>query len=214
MKKILLVIALGLFIIACHDSKDSAVQKLPKRYDKTVGGQIPFAVAVRWVKNFGGTITTGREQSDYSISAEALSQLLSSNEGPGVVFHHASDENGTYHILLFTLGANGELFQSDIFDLATGQILNSVTAIAWAQNYADEHPATPSHHFFGNGIFFEIQSNPAFEYVSAVRALNEEDEEQVLLFAYNTRNLTGGRTEGEDVVVYDMSSPCPPCSAN
>ncbi|HEY0652420.1 MAG TPA: hypothetical protein VGD65_04790 [Chryseosolibacter sp.] len=210
MKKIFLLLTLITCIVACQDSKDAA-QNLPRRYDPSVGSQIPLNVAYAWVANFGGSVAAGREQSSYSFSAATLGQLLSATEGPGVVFHHATDGNGAPRMMMFTLGAEGELFQSDILDLSTGAILNAETAQQWAAAYAAAHPATPWYHFFGNDIFTEIQSNEAFEYVNVVRALNNEGEEQVLLFVYNTKNIQGGRIEGEEVTVYDVSSPCPPC---
>lgn len=212
MKKILLAVLVISFAFACHDSKDNASQQLPKRFDKSVGEQIPLNIAYAWVKNFGGSITTGREQSPYSFSAAKLSEILATSSGPGVVFHHATDQHAAHHILMFTLTEGGELFQSDILDLSTGLIINNATAQQWAKTYADAHTTTPWYHFFGKDIFQEILSNETFEYANVVRAANDEGQEQVLLFVYNTKEISGGRTDGEDVTVYDVSYPCPPCS--
>lgn len=214
MKKILFAVVSTILFVACHDSKDNAAQKLPKRFDSSVGGQIPLNLAYSWVKNFGGSITTGREQSPYSFSAATLSQFLVASEGPGIVFHHATDENHVHHILMCSIADDGSLFQSDILDLSAGVLVDATTAERWAKRYADAHATTPWYHFFGNDIFEEILSNEAFEYVNVVRALSDDDQEQVLLFVYNTGEISGGRSEGQDVTVYDISSPCPPCSIN
>jgi hypothetical protein len=201
MRKVLLF-ALVAFVLACQDSKDRAIQNLPLGYDKSVGEQISIDVANKWVRNIRGSLSAARGQSQYSVSEHTLAQLLDNNEGPGVVFHNATDDTATHHILMSTLNSNGALFTGYIFDLSSGATLNSATAQIWTKNYADAYPAIPLYHFFANDIFSTVQSNEAIEYVDIVRALNDENEEQILLFVYNSKVISGGRTQGENVTVY------------
>jgi hypothetical protein len=212
MKKFFVVAMLTSIMLSCQESKENAVQKLPKQYDRRVGEQIPLEVANRWVNNFSGATSAGRQQSSFSVDADVLSTLLVSvEEKLGVVLHHATDESNAHHLLLFTMDVDGQLFSGDILDVSSGTMINASTAKNWATNYAEAHPATPWYHFFGSDIFSEIQSNEAFDYVDITRALNENNEEQILLFVYNTKGVQGGRSETE-VLVFDKSNPCPPCS--
>lgn len=214
MKKFFVVTALTLAMLSCQESKEAS-QKLPKRYDRSVGEQIPLEVARRWANNFSQAHSSGRQESSFSVDAQILSSLLGSiEEKLGVILHHGVDETNTNHLLVFTMGADGELFKGDILDASTGSFINENTARKWAATYVSLHPGTPWYHFFGSDIFSEIQSNKAFEYLDIVRGLNERDEEQVLLFVYNTRGIESGRIEGNSVQVYDVSQSCPPCSAN
>lgn len=215
MKNFQVLIMLTSILLSCQESKDNAVQQLPKKYDRRVGEQIPMEVARRWVNNFSGANPAGRQQSSFSIDAEILSALLIRvEEKLGVVLHHAIDESNANHLLVFTMDNDGKLFNGDILDASSGELISASTAQTWAANYAEMHPATPWYHFFGSDIFSEIQSNEAFDYVDIARGLNENDEEQILLFVYNTKGALGGRSEAEEVIVFDKSNPCPPCSTN
>jgi hypothetical protein len=212
MKKFFVFTMLMSLLLSCQEPKENAGQKLPKQYDRRVGEQIPLEVANRWANNFSGTTTTGRQQSSFSVEADVLSELLVSiDEKLGVILHHATDESNTNHLLIFTMSNDGQLFNGDILDASSGKLISATIAKSWAVNYAESHPVTPWYHFFGSDVFSEIQSNAGFDYVDIVRGLNETDEEQLLLFVYNTKVISGGRTLAE-VTVYDKSSPCPPCS--
>lgn len=215
MKRFLLPAVLVAMVFSCHEPRENTTQKIPRLYDKRVGEQISFDVATRWAKSFNTVNMTGRTSSTYALDANALAQLINPvDERLGVVLHHGLDDSNQYRLMMYALDEDSKLFKNKILDLASGDIIDGTTAKEWAANYAAEHPATPWYHFFGSDVFAEIQSNDAFEYVDIVRGLNEESKEQVLLFVYNTKGVSGGRSEGADVTVYDVSQGCPPCAVN
>jgi hypothetical protein len=214
MKKILFVVIVTTFAIACQESKESTDQ-IAKAYDRKVGERIPLAVANRWANNFATLTASGRTGTPGSVDAAMLTNFIGANENIlGVVFHHGLHANGDYRLMMFTIDTEGTLFKSDVLDLSTGEMISKEEAVASGERYSLQHPGTPWYHFFGSDVFAEIRAHDNFNYLDVVRGLNDSDEEQVLLFAYNTRGAAGGRTEGEDVTVYDMSNPCPPCSTN
>ncbi len=211
MKKLFIAVLITSVLTSCHESKDNT-QKFPKHFNRQVGEQIPLSVANRWVGNFS-SYTKGRTTGAYSLDAETLNDIIGdASQQLGVVIHHGLDVNNDYHPMIFAMNDDGQLFTSDILDLSTGLLVSAEQAHDWAANYSETHAATPWYHFFGSDVVREIQSNEAFNYVDIVRGLNDENEEQVLLFVYNTKGVSGGRTDGEDVTVYDASNPCPPCA--
>jgi len=69
-------------------------------------------------------------------------------------------------------------------------------------------------HFFGKDIFDEIAAIPYFTTLNIEPAINDQNSTpQLLLIIANEQTNTGGRTNSYDeAMVYDASSPCPPCA--
>ena len=214
MKKFLVVTVLVSGLLSCQESKDNNMQKLPKRYDKSVGEQIPVDVAYRWIRNFNKITMAGRVSNAYSINAATLASTIGNVKGRlGVVLHHGLDDSGEHHLFMFAIDEDGVLFKNQIVDVANGGIVEEAIAKSWSNKYALEHPSTPWYHFFGSDVFSEIQSASNFSHIDIVRGLNENNAEQILLFVYKTE-ATSGRSQGESMIVYDLANPCPPCSTN
>jgi hypothetical protein len=205
------IFAVLLLTVGCREASDdsASIQTL----DVNVGHEIPLETAERWMALYKTKSTTGREGS-YSVTALQLENLLQPvTDKIGVAFHHATDENGVYHILLIPVSAQTSLWNSPIvIDANTNTAIDNNTAEAWAKRYKDAHAGEVWYHFFGVNMFNEITSRSDFNYFDIAPALNDNNEPQLLLLVWNNKgNSTGGRSKDGGPVTYDDSNRCPPC---
>jgi hypothetical protein len=213
MKSTILVSLVAALAISCSESRESKNQEVPLSFDKTIGQQIPLDVAERWRKR--SSSTASRETSPHTIKAETLASALSPiSDKVGVAFQHALDDDGVYHVILVPMIEGNDLSDANVFiDTNTDFPVQKSTAVQWADNYRALHPNEVLYHFFGIGIFQEIQNNPLFNYIHVEPAINDEGLGQLLLFVWNNSDMENGKVNGDELVVYDFSSPCPPCSS-
>jgi hypothetical protein len=201
--------------ISCQDNR---VNSLSNSVDKNVGREIPVDVATRWKEFYRQRNSTGRESSVvYSVTSSSLKTALMPENKIGVAFHHSIDDSNVHHILLITVvkAAAGLWDSPFIIDANTNTLIDNGTAKAWAERYQNSNPGQIWYHFFGLNIFNEIISNEYFNYFNIEPALNDNGDPQLLLWVWNNKSAAGGRVNGyESPVVYDFSSPCPPCGSN
>ena len=188
-------------------------------FNKNAGKQIPLETAMRWIENRKSQTGARTEEQQGIISAGMLREALKGSDNIGISLHHAVDADGADHILAVTVTENSTaenpLINSPfIIDTYTNAALDASTAQNWVANYTGAHPGEIQYYFFGLHIFNEILDNPAFNNMEIVAALDEKNEPQQLLFVWNdSESSSGGRTQ-IDLVVYDLSSKCPPCAAD
>jgi hypothetical protein len=207
-------------ILGCQDTKDGSGQP-DIAYQKSIGTQISVETATRWMNTLDQKNgTQGREDgSPYSITASRLDQLRSSvDDLIGVVFHHAIDDAGLHHFIILPIDNSLSVWDQTpgriYVDANTNEEINRSTAARWAEAYKQQHQNEIWFHFFGSNIFDEITAIPYFTTLQIEPALNDLTlAPQVLLIVEDEAQIanTGGRYQAESTVVYDASSPCPPC---
>jgi hypothetical protein len=209
MKTLFFVCSMALILQSCQDSKESADIR---KFDRNIGQQIPLETAKRWT---GRTNISARGNSLFEISSEVLRQSLDAvDKKIGVVLQHAQDDAGAHHILIAPLQESSSVESLTTFiDANTNGFVSTTTARSWLGAYADANPNKPLYHFFGSVVFDEIVSNASFNYMEIVPAMNDNEEPQLLLFVWNNLATSSGRTQSDQLVVYDFSNPCPPCAA-
>lgn len=214
-----IVLFFALSLLACQDSRDD-FKNPPGEISsfRSIGEQIPLETGKRWMETYQAkSRTDGRLLfSDYSVAASKLQELLQSvPELTGVAFHYGFDENGIQHIIIIPVDETLTLWATIpgriIVDANTGNELTQEVASTWADNYKASHPGDIWFHFFGADIFEEISAIPYFNMLDIEPALSDLLLPQMLLIVWNTESILSGRTAKEDGVVYDASSPCPPC---
>jgi hypothetical protein len=210
MKRMSAFLCLIVLLSSCHESRE--VAKVPVKFKKSIGQQIPLNVARDWVNHYKNKFNAGKERSHYSISSENLSSLLGTHDNKvGVTLHHGLDDQQQHHILILPVFDNAELWSaSQAVDANSNTLISTHVASHWASSYSAKHTNEIWFHFFGIDVFTEIRSNPAFNYVSITEGLNENGR-QLLLFVHNTKNVNNGKVNEDNVTVYDVASQCPPC---
>lgn len=208
-------------VFGCQESKDSAVAKKDLTYYKNIGHQITIETGQRWIDTYNerNNIEASRlTLSPYAVDATRLEEALASvPDLLGVGFHHAIDDNGRHHFIVIPVTTSFDVWSAIpgriYLDANTDTEISRAEAREWAQRYEDAYPNQVWYHFFGKNIFEEIPTIPYFETLNIVPALNNLDlSPQLLLIIFNDANLFGGRLKGDNgTVVYDASSPCPPC---
>jgi len=216
------VLSLGMSLLACQDTKDGLENKLADRsYYKTIGKQIPFETGMRWMEFYQKRNSQeGRVSilSGYEISASQVETMLASVSDPvGVAFHYGTDSWGIRHIIAIPVDGSMSLWSSipgRVFvDANTGNAISQSTAQTWAQHYKNTHPTGIWFHFFGQNIFDEIVAIPFFNNLDIEPAIDDLTLlPQLLLIVWNETSLLGGRTSEEEGLIFDASSPCPPCA--
>lgn len=216
--------------LACQDTGED-LRNTPSDivFYKSIGKQIPFETGMRWMEFYkkqnshheGRADNQGRTDIaayTYAIPASQVEVMLQSVSGlTGVAFHYGIDELGTTHIMAIPVDESLRLWSSipgRIFvDGNTGNEITQSVARAWAQNYQHANPVGVWFHFFGQNIFSEIIAIPYFNTLDIEPAINDLDlTPQLLLIIWNENAIANGRTTAEECVVYDASSPCPPCA--
>jgi hypothetical protein len=165
--------------------------------------------------NIQGRVNT----SPYSISASQLQAVrFSVLVLIGVAFHHALDDQGTHHFIVspidLTFSVWSPLLGGVYLDANTNSMITKSQARSWVENYQEAHPSEVWFHFFGSNIFTEIAAIPFFNTLQIEPAINDVDfTPQLLLIVEDEQTSSAaGRTQST-MVVYDASSPCPPCPA-
>ncbi|RAW02933.1 hypothetical protein [Pseudochryseolinea flava] len=222
MKKLLTlsIIAVTLSVLACQDSKDEA------KYDrqtlaayKQIGHQISNETGMRWIDKYNEKNNGARlPLSAYGASANSLAKLRSLEGLVGIAFHHAIDDQGAHHFILSAVGEDLQVWsdaEGKVFiDANTDAEIAVSEASEWTARYKEANPNEIWFHFFGSNVFEEISEIPYLDDVNIVPALNDLDlSPQLLLIILN--NPLGILSRTADAgIVYDASSPCPPCPVN
>ncbi len=218
------ILFLGMSLLACQDAKDDVRKNISDlAYYGNVGRQIPNEQGQRWLELYrskNSITSNGRiDLLGYSLSEENLADMSNSVSGfTGVAFHHATDNFGEHHILAIPIGESLHVWDAGkiIIDTNSDLPVSESTARAWAANYEASHPADISFHFFGSNIFDQMNMLSFFDVMQLEPALSDLDlSPQLLLIVSDTdfalSGLSLGRTNNNETVVYDASSPCPPC---
>lgn len=210
-------------MLGCQETKDSTPAKKDLTYYRNVGHQISVETGARWIDTYNEAygIEEGRSVlSPYSLSSDHLEQALASVPNYlGVAFHHGIDDAGIHHFIVIPVDISFDVWSSipgkTYFDANGDAEISAAEAREWAERYENAHPGEIWYHFFGGNIFEEIPTIPYFKTLNIVPALNDLDlSPQLLLIILNDSLLgIGGRLKGDGSVVYDASSPCPPCPA-
>lgn len=223
MKRLIIVtgVLITMTLLGCQESKDAVQPLSEKDFYKTIGEQIPFETAIKWMELYRKEGTKqGRFEAtpSYSVSAAQLQATMASTEElVGLAFHHAIDEAGERHLLVIPVDGTLTLWRSGtgrvFVDANTSSEITQEVASAWATNYKNEYPDEKWFHFFGKGVFDEMSALPDFSSVELEPALSELDfSQQILLIILNDESESSGRTAVEFAMVYDASNACPPCA--
>lgn len=217
MKRFTNLSLLFVLLLSGCDTKENQAGK-SGAFNVNAGKQIPLETAMRWIENRKNQIGGRTAEQQGTISASMLRDALNGSDNIGISLHHAVDANGADHILAVTVTKNSTvenplLNSPSIIDTQANAALDAGTAQNWVANYTGAHPGEIQYYFFGLHIFNEILANPSFNNLEIVAALDEQNEPQQLLFAWNDSGSSGGRTQ-IGLVVYDLSTKCPPCPAD
>lgn len=204
-------------ILACQDGKDEVKKSVPDlSYFVNVGKQIPTETGYRWMSAYRSKFKLdGRENSlGYSLSKDNLAAITASVDNlVGVVFHNATDAAGEHHILVIPIDEQLQVWSENktIIDSKTDAPIALAEAREWARNYQNQNEGAIWYHFFGKHVFDELNALEFFEYIQIEPAINDRDlSAQILLIANDPSvDVSGGRSEFADAVVYDMSASCP-----
>jgi hypothetical protein len=209
MKKLLSVLGILTALYACQDSRETTSSNTPQ-FDKSIGKEIPYSVAQRWMNNL--TLNVGRVSgAAASVTTKQVTSLIT-EDVYGLAFHHTLDNRGAYHLVVVPASDTELDWRGNVLDATTGQLISGATATSWASNYATAHSSEIQYHFFGANVFNEIEAvSSEASHVDIEPALNDEGKPQLLLLVWKNNGVTYGRTEAETLMVFDASSPCPPC---
>lgn len=224
MRKIFFLVSIyaGVALLACQDQRDGQDNPLPNlEYFRNIGKQIPNETGVRWMELYQERAAKAGRLLDpaYSVSAANFHTMTGSVNGfTGIAFHHGLDENGVHHFILIPVDESLTLWSAVpgrvYFDANSDSQISAETARQWALNYEAAHSQDVWFHYFGRAIFDEIVNISYFENMQIEPALSDVDfTPQLLLIILNGEGVLNGRTEEDGGgVVYDASSPCPPCA--
>jgi hypothetical protein len=222
MKK-LLYFSVALFamsLLACQDGKDEAKNITDLSYYRNIGKKIPTETGYRWMDVYRSKNGLGSREkpSGFAVSKENLALVSSSVENLiGIAFQHATDETGAHHLLIIPVDESLKIWTSSdsktIIDTNTDAAIDGSTAREWATNFQAANPEEIWFHFFGKHVFDEMSTISFFEYIQVEPAISDVNyTPQILLIINNLAEVSsGGRGEMEEAIVYDASSPCPPC---
>lgn len=222
MKKLLYfsVAMFAISLLACQDGKDEAKNIADLSFYRSIGKQIPTQTGYRWMDVYRTKLKlAGREKpSGYALSKQNLADASVSVENlVGIVFQHATDETGAHHFLIIPIDETLQIWTQtkSIIDANTDSVVSYSDAREWAKNYQAANPDVIWYHFFGKHVFDEMNAIPFFEYIQIEPAISDVNfTPQVLLIVNDLSvDVSSGRSEGEEAVVYDASTYCPPhCS--
>lgn len=219
MKARLLAVGLYVFIlmISCDPSQEINPSDAELDRYKEVGEQIPFSVGMRWMDFFRSQRTGARVSAlPMTLSASEVNKHLSSPETLGFAFHYAYDEFDQLRLLVIPVNHSLNLWSDftgkEIIDATTGLAVPKDLAKSWAAAYRHVNPNEVYFHFFGTGVFAEMTKLPFFREVEIAFATDDSSlKPQLLLIIWNDET-EAGRSASDAAVVYDASSPCPPCN--
>lgn len=207
-------------ILACQDGKEEAKNIADLSFYRNIGKQIPTQTGYRWMDVYRTKLNlAGREKpSGYALSKDNLAEIFSSvDQLVGVAFQHALDEAGEHHILIVPIDETLQIWSHNktVIDSNTDGVVSYEDARQWAKNYQTAYPDVIWYHFFGKHVFDEMSTIPFFEYIQIEPAISDVNFTPQVLLIVNDLNsdVSSGRSEWAEAVVYDMSSACPPqCS--
>jgi hypothetical protein len=212
-------ISLTLLTFSCKDTADEVSTSASVSEYRNVGAIIPTDMGARWIDTYQKQSSSGRIDLIYNVGGTELEAVKNSVTGlVGVAFHYGLDENGERHIILVPVDETLRLWTSlggrIYLDANTNSVISKETAVQWAHNYEEANPDGIWFHFFGAGVFDDMNSIDGFDGVSVVPAINDLDlSQELLLVVGSTESLLGGilgRT-ATATTVYDASYPCPRC---
>lgn len=206
--------------LGCQDTKEN--NQLPDVSSfKSIGTQISLETGLRWMDALNKKQNTQSrgEYSPYQVSASELEILRTSVPYlVGVAFHHAIDNAGVHHFVIIPVDLNLNIWSPQTegiyVDANTNTTITRNVARQWTENYKQAHPNDIWFHFFGSDIFDEIASIPYFTTLQIEPALNDLNltPQLLLIVEDETEAITNGRGKyAQSTMVYDASSPCPPC---
>lgn len=207
-------------LLACQDTKESDAPFNDISSYKKIGMQISYETGARWIEAYNqkNNIQGRSTLSPYTISAGQLQGAVASvNSLVGIAFHHAIDDNGEHHFIVIPVDESLHVWSNipgrAYIDANTDTEITREVARSWAQNYEEAHAGEIWFHFFGSNIFDEIFDVSYFSTLNIVPALNTSNlTPQLLLMIINEQlSITGRTADADDPLVYDASSPCPPC---
>jgi len=218
------VVAIALLLLACQDSGEEikANPATIAAYRK-IGMEIPFETGMQWMecykKNNSQQGRLGLSLASFVISDDQVEDMIASVSNPvGVAFHYAEDASGELHIIAIPVDETLRLWTSIpgriYVDANSGDVISQSLAESWAQNYKDEHPADIWFHFFGQDTMEAVVAVPFFNSMAIEPALDILNlSPQLLLIVWNQGTFLGRQKGGGgNGVVFDASSPCPPCN--
>lgn len=220
------IVFLALSLLACQDAKDDVRKNISDlAHYRNIGKQIPNEQGQRWLELYrskNNIVSNGRiDLLGYSLSKENLAVMSSSVDGfTGVAFHHATDYFGQHHFLAIPIGESLGVWDASpgkvIIDTNTDTQISGSTARLWAANYEASHPGDYWFHYFGRNVFDQMNLLTFFDAMQIEPALSDLDLTPQLLLIVSDLDLdilglSLGRTNNNETVVYDASSPCPPC---
>lgn len=218
---------LAISMFTCQDAKDDVRKNISDlAYYRNIGKQIPTEQGQRWLELYHSKNNpTGNGRIDllgYSLSKDNLADMSNSVSGfTGVAFHHATDYLGNHHFLAIPVGESLQVWEDSpgkvIIDTNTDMPISGSTARIWASNYEASHPGEYWFHYFGKNIFDQMNLLTFFDAMVIAPALSDLDLTPQLLLIVSELDLgflglSLGRTNSNETVVYDCSSPCPPCA--
>jgi hypothetical protein len=215
------VIFFAVSLMACQDTKEESVNNVRDiTFYKNVGEQISVETGNRWMDAYNAKeVNQGRVNTttSYAISASQLENLTESVSNlTGIAFHHALDDAGTHHFIAIPITESLSVWSPIpgrvLIDANTNTEISRSEARRWTQNYQDANPNKIWFHFFGTNIFDEITSISFFNSLTIEPAINDLNlTPQLLLIITDIAGSSNGRLTSDRTMVYDASSPCPPC---
>jgi hypothetical protein len=219
--KVFTALFTAIWLLGCQDGKDDFKETITDlAYYRNIGAQIPTEVGFEWVDAYRSRngLSARLVSSGYSVGKAELQAMLSSVSGlTGVTFHHGLDDAGLHHFILIPLDETLSLWTSAsdriLLDANTNSQISAEVAQAWAMNYQQQNPGGVLFHFFGKNIFDEILDISYLQKLEIEPGLNVLNLTPELLLIVNNLDslLSLGRTSSDDTMVFDASSPCPPC---
>lgn len=221
------ILVLATSLLSCQDAKEDVRKNISDlAYYRNIGKQIPTEQGQRWLELYhskNNSIGNGRiDLLGYSLSKENLADMSNSVSGfTGVAFHHATDYFGNHHFLAIPIGESLQVWEAPagkvIIDTNTDIPISGSTARIWAANYEASHPDDYWFHYFGKNVFDQMNLLTFFDAMLIAPALSDIDLSPQLLLIVSELDLglsglSLGRTNSNETVVYDCSTPCPPCA--
>ena len=208
----LLTLSISLFVYSCTDQSldeaDPNAEAIPSTDDsrtitsetdlnhpfqKTVGAPIERSIGQRWVNNY---INANGQTFEYTISADAIRQILSQPGCNGISLRYGRDDRGRLHIIPVGVDDKGREMKAE-------QVTTSDGIIDWetSKTFASSYDGTIRSHFFGANTFERLFQNKDCQAIRMTGALDDEEQPQLLLSDVIYSNPQSYE---------DFSRPCPP----
>ncbi|HEY0656507.1 MAG TPA: hypothetical protein VGD65_25415 [Chryseosolibacter sp.] len=207
MKKTIAALVLALGFTTCTELTDNTNES--SYFTKSVGGEISLDDGERWAARYVREQQNGRTLGALNIPASALHGFVSGlGNYVGLHFKYGIDDHGQIHVLVVPKLESS--FSADLaLDAYDGSYITLSTVTSWTQRYVSEDASRIRSYFFGRHVFDQILSKEAFENLEVRHGISDSGEQELLLYAWNTRETSSGRKQSNEVDVYDMSYTCP-----